>query len=439
MLCIGIKGMMVRVNKRRGIGGCAMQEKSKERMEEFKTPEKLWNPMFLSVFFASAVLNLSQQMSNSMLSLYAKANGSPASQIGTLMSMFAVTALVFRFISGPAQNAFRRRYVTCFGLGCMTVAYLGFSFATEIGKVLGIPMVYVLMLFRLIQGIGNAFGNACMMTMASDVIPKKQFSTGMGYFMCAQVVAQAIGPTIGIWLRGQLGYEKSYLVVAVVMAVGILLCARVKEAPRKLVPFNLKLDNMIAKEALIPAGVTFLVAMGFTSINSFMLVYAEERGIPSEQASYFFTVYAVTMLATRPMIGKLTDKYGFNKVGIPCIIMTALSLVLIGISSTLPILLLAAFINAFGYGAVQPALSSLCIKAVQPEKKGSASSTNYIGLDSATIVGPTVCGWIAQALGYTPLMWIGMTIPEILGAVFVLLTRKKIKDIEDNYEKEPTV
>ena len=45
------------------------------------------------------------------------------SQIGTLMSMFAVTALVFRFISGPAQNAFRRRYVTCFGLGCMTVAY----------------------------------------------------------------------------------------------------------------------------------------------------------------------------------------------------------------------------------------------------------------------------------------------------------------------------
>ena len=400
---------------------------------EWQAPTKVFNSMFLSIFFASAALNLGQQMSNSMLSLYAKSTGAPANQIGTLMSMFAITALIFRFISGPAQNAFNRKFVSCFGMSCMVTAYLGFSFASKIGELIGVPMIYVLMAFRLFQGIGNAFGNACLMTMASDVIPKDKFSTGMGYFMCAQVVSQAIGPTVGVALRKALGYEKSYLVVACVMLCAIFLCSRVKLAPYNRIPFNLKLNNMIAKEALVPAIVTFFVAMGFTSINSFMLVYAEERGIPSESASIFFTVYAITMLVTRPAVGKLTDKYGFSKVGIPCTLATAVSLVLIGIAPNIWVLLIAAFVNAFGYGAVQPALSSLCMKSVSPERKGSASSTNYIGMDSATIVGPTVCGWIATLFGYTPIMWVGMAVPVVIGAVFAICAHKRIDTIEAEY------
>lgn len=399
----------------------------------WQEPAKVFNSMFLSVFFASAALNLGQQMSNSMLSLYAKSTGAPGGQIGTLMSMFAITALIFRFISGPAQNAFNRKLVSCFGMSCMVTAYLGFSFASQIGRLIGVPMIYVLMAFRLIQGIGNAFGNACLMTMASDVIPKDRFSTGMGYFMCAQVVSQAIGPTVGVALREALGYEKSYLVVACVMLLAIFLCSRVRLAPRNSIPFNLKLSNMVAKEALIPAAITFFVAMGFTSINSFMLVYAEEHGIPNTQASFFFTVYAVTMLATRPAVGKLTDKYGFSRVGIPCILATAVSLVLIGIAPNIWVLLFAAFVNAFGYGAVQPALSSLCMKSVPPERKGSASATNYIGMDSATIVGPKVCGTIAEITDYGSLMWVGMAVPVIIGALFALCTHRRIDKIESDY------
>lgn len=399
----------------------------------WQEPTKVFNVMFLSVFFASAALNLGQQMSNSMLSLYADSMGAPAGQIGTLMSMFAITALIFRFVSGPAQNAFDRKLVSGFGMCCMLTAYLGFSFASQIGTLINVPVIYVLKAFRLIQGIGNAFGNACLLTMASDVIPRDKFSTGMGYFMCAQVVSQAIGPTVGVALRNALGYEKSYLVVACVMLCAILLCSKVKLAPRKTIPFNLKLNNMVAKEALIPAAITFFVAMGFTSINSFMLVYTAKRGIPNEQATFFSMVYAVTMLVTRPAVGKLTDKYGFSKVGIPCVLATAISLILIGIAPNIWVLLFAAFVNAFGYGAVQPALSSLCMKSVPPERKGSASATNYIGMDSATIVGPKVCGTIAEITNYGSLMWVGMAVPVVIGAVFAICTHKRIDEIEANY------
>ena len=215
------------------------------------------------------------------------------------------------------------------------------------------------------------------------------------------------------------------------MCCAILTSTRVKLAPRKTVPFSLKLNNMIAKEALVPAVIIFCVNMGFTAINAFLLVYSEERGIVG--GSLFFTVYAVTLLATRPFIGKLTERFGFAKVGIPAVFMTACSFVLIAFSESLLVLLLAAFVNAFGYGSIQPMLQSLCMKSVPPERRGSASGTSFIGTDSATIIGPMVCGQVADAVGYNPMMWLVMTIPIFAGMGAIFGFRKKIRRIEQGF------
>lgn len=409
-----------------------MKEKHDTIHSSWVPPETIWNPMFISIFIVNMALNFSQQMSNSQLSLYAKSLNSPADQIGSLMSMFAVTALIFRFVSGPAMNSYSRKKLLILAMSCMLTAYLGFAFSPKLSLITGTQTITLLKGFRLIQGIGNAFGNSCCLTIVSDALPKKQFTTGMGYYACAQVVSQAIGPSIGELLKTWFGFEMTYILVGLTMFGCILLSSfAIKLAPRKMEPFKLTIRNMIAKEALIPASITFLIAMGFTSINSFLLVYAEERGIVG--ASLFFTVYALCMLVTRPMIGKLTDKYGFVKVSIPAVLATSCSLVLIGLSSNLFTLLLAAMINSCGYGALQPALQSLCMKSVTSERRGSASSTNYIGMDSATIIGPSVCGMIAAELGYTPLMWSVMAVPCLGSILFILITRKQIASIENNF------
>lgn len=95
--------------------------------------------MFISVFFASAAMNLSQQLSNSMLSVYADYVGAPPDQVGSLMSMFAITALIFRFISGPAMNAFNRKKLVQIAMTFFATAYLGFSFAPSIAAATGAP------------------------------------------------------------------------------------------------------------------------------------------------------------------------------------------------------------------------------------------------------------------------------------------------------------
>lgn len=393
--------------------------------EQWQAPDTIWNRIFISVFFSNLALNAGQSMSNSLLAKYADSMGAPSSQIGMLMSMFALTALIFRFVSGPAMDSFNRKYIIMSAMGFMTVAYLGFSISTS---------VKFLMIFRLVQGIGNSFANACFLTIVADALPKDRLNTGMGYYSVAQVIVQAIGPTLGLQLVKWFGYSRTYSINACLMICAILIAATlIKLPPRLPRKFSMRIKNIIAREAVIPASVTFAVAMGFNTISAFLIVYAAKRGV-EEGIGFFFTVDALTMMVTRPMIGRLTDKYGFAKVGIPSIMMTMCSLMFIGFSDKLWMFLSAALVNGFGYGAVQPTLQALCMKSVPKSRRGSASATQYIFLDSATLIGPTVAGFVARKAGYTPLMWIVMVIPLIAGIGIVFFSRRKIGAIEQRFK-----
>ena len=66
-------------------------------------------------------------------------------------------------------------------MGFMAIAFLGFGFSPDIAQKFGMDPVQVMILFRLIQGVGNAFGNGCSLTIVTDMLPRKQFTTGMSY------------------------------------------------------------------------------------------------------------------------------------------------------------------------------------------------------------------------------------------------------------------
>ena len=401
----------------------------------WKEPAKLWNPMFTGVFISSALFNLSGMISDSLLSLYAKSTGAAPDEIGSLISLFALTALIFRFIAGPAMNAYNRKRLLQLAMTLFGTAYLCYSLSPWFAKITGINVISIMKVFRLLQGIGNAFGNACMLTIVSECIPKDKFSSGMGIFTLAQAISQALGPRIGIMIRDLVGYNATYLITCAMMAFSALLVEVLIKVPdRSTGVFKLSLDNMIAKEAVLPSLITFFVHMGFMAINSFFLVYAEERGIPG--ASYYFTVNALCLMVSRMFMGKLNDEKGFVFIAVPGLLMSALALVLIGHATSLWHVIVIAVINSLGYGAVQPSLSGLTMKCVSPERRGSASSTNCIAQDSATLLGPAICGQVAAKLGYVPAMWTIMAVPVLVGLLIVLLSRKQLAEIERQFVTE---
>ncbi|MDR3288561.1 MAG: MFS transporter, partial [Peptococcaceae bacterium] len=380
---------------------------------------KIWNKTFISIFFASMAMNLGQQMSTSLLAIYADSLGAPATKIGLLISMFALTALLFKVIAAPAIDTYNRKYLVIGAMLILAASFFGFSLSTTLSS---------LMFFRLLQGIGLAFSNVCCLAMAAESLPKEKYGTGIGYYSLAQVASQAVGPAIGLAIAGAIGYPFTFAINAGVMLLAVIAAMRIKITFKRTKKLKITLNNIIAKEALLPALVQLFLSMQFMVVNSFLIVFAAKQGVTSN-IGFFFTVSFATMLFTRPLVGKLTDKFGLVKVFIPALFSNLIAFILISYAYTLPLFLLAAFISAFGFGACTPAIQTLAMKLVSNERRGAGSSTNYIGADIGTLIGPVAAGSVAQLFGYA-VMWRAMLIPLFIAMSIVFLARKKIGGVE---------
>ncbi len=393
-------------------------------MEEKNYNERIWNNAFASVFIANALMNLGQQMVNSLVAKYADYLGAAATLVGFLSGLFAATALIFKVFSGPAIDSFSRKKILMVAMGVMVVSYIGY------GVSVSVPM---LMAFRLIEGAARAFTATCCLAIASDTLSKDKFGSGIGIFSLAQAACQAIGPTVGLTLYRYIGYNMTFIIGAVCVVLGIVATSKIKiEGKKEVKKFRISISSIAAIEAMIPALLLFILSGTFFTINSFLAIYGTNMGVID--IGLFFTVYAGTMLISRPVVGRLSDKYGLVKVTIPALAFFAISFYLISISTNLPMFLIAAFVAAFGYGAAQPAIQTLCMKSVPSERRGAGSNTAYIGNDLGNLVGPVVAGMIVESVGYRP-MWRIMIIPMVVALVITLIFKNRISTIEDNFKR----
>jgi len=352
-----------------------MSSKDERQLESPREPTKIWNKTFVSIFLSNMVMWLGQMMSNALLPVYAESLGATPTIIGALVSSFAITAIVLRIIAAPAIDSYNKKYIAIGSILVFAVAYLGFGISRSIPS---------LIVFRLVQGLGQAFASVCFLTIVADVLPKDKYGTGIGYFSVAQVVSQAIGPSIGLWLVGLVGYNATFLINMGIMLLAAILALQIDLPYKRMKKMEISLSNVIAKEAIMPMAVTFFVMIAFAIVQSFLIVFASQQGVGSEIGIYFM-VTAVTMVFTRPAIGRMVDKYGLVKVLIPGLFCDVVAFIIISFAHTLMTFLVAGFISAFGFGACLPALQALVMKTVTKERRGAGSCTNAIGMDLGTL------------------------------------------------------
>jgi MFS family permease len=386
---------------------------------------KIWNKRFVSVFISNALMNLGQWMVQPIITKYASDIGTTPPLLGFVAGAFAITAILFKIISGPAIDTFNRRNVLIAALIVMGISFFGFGISTTV------PMIIV---FRLLQGSGLAFTATCCLALATDTLPPDKIGAGISTFTLAQAISQAIAPTVGLMVADHFSFNAAFVLAAIFMVLSSLMALSIKtmKSPNKK-DFKISFNNTISVPSLLPAFLIFLLTSCFCLINSYLVIYAADRNV--KNIGYYFTVYAVTLLITRPLFGRLSDKYGFRRIVIPAMFLFAISYYVISFSNSLFLFLLAAVISAFGYGASQPLINSLCMKTVPPERRGAASVTSYIGTDLGSIVGPVIAGVIAGRFGYA-VMWRMMTIMIFVALMFVIIFKSRIHNIENDFRQQ---
>ena len=116
--------------------------------------------------------------------------------------------------------------------------------------------------------------------------------------------------------------------------------------------------------------------------------------------SFFFIVYAVFILISRPFTGRWFDEKGENTVMYPSFILFAAALMLLSQAHHGLALLAAGALTGLGYGTFSSSAQALSIKVSPKHRIGLATSTFYIFLDGGIGFGPFLLGFLIRLIGF---------------------------------------
>lgn len=370
-------------------------------------------PIFTRNFVYVTIINLfvffSFQMIFPTLPLYIKSLGGTDSIIGLVAGTFTVTSLMTRPFAGLALDKIGRRQVFILGLCVLFLTALSYSFAKS---------VFVIVLIRLLHGFGWGIAGTATSTVAAEIIPHERFGEGMGYFSMANSVSMAIAPAAGLYLAHNYGFNVMFSVSAFLVIFGLSLSFIIRY--RNYTPNPLAKQPLYEKTAFGPALMIFFTSMTFGGISSFLPLYAMSRGIPN--IGIFFTVYAAAIFISRPLSGRVVDRYSYDVTIIPGLVLIAFAAVMIANAHELSTFLAAGFVYGLGFGTCQMTLQTMVVKNVAQNRLGAANATFFSGVDSGMGVGAILLGSFAELYGYSNMYLIssGLTVVALLIYIFVL-------------------
>lgn len=366
---------------------------------------ELWNMQYINILLLNLVINTSGILLISILPLYAMSLGHNNLIAGVIMTIYTLSALLFRPFFGKMLDMKGRKSVLILGLIIFTLTSLFFLFTTNI---------ILLLLLRFVQGIGLSAYSTALGTILSDVVPMSRLSEGVGYFGIAGTISMAIGPALGLYLYTQFGFPITYIVTFLISLCSIIFGGYINYELKKekileekvkyqqvfgVNQSKLEKKSFIEKTSVRPCIVMFFIVISISSVFSFMPIFGAARNI--DNIGLFFTVYAITVILSRIITGRIADRYGFYKTFLPSVILTIMMFITLAFANSLPTVLLAAVFYGIGYGTLQPIMNAIVIKLAPLDRRGSANATYYATMDISFGLGSVIWGAASQSFGFT--------------------------------------
>ncbi len=371
---------------------------------------------------------LSYDMVTPVLTGYMETLGASVSVCGVVAGLFAFTSLFSRPVSGIMSDTMNRKRLLAVFTFLMAISLCLYSL---------IPSIPLILLFRGIHGISFGISSTASLVLVSDCVPEERIGEAVSYYGVISVAALAIGPSLGIWMSSAYGYRICMIIsTAMLMVAAVTAMVLPYEYQRNEIKKEVKkilLPNQMVETKLIGlSGVNASFTMLNGVISTYIVVFATERGI--QGVGWYFAINAIVLILSRILMARKMNRWSLKKNLYPAFACGVLTLLLIAGSSNLFLLIIAAIVKAFAQGMSQPALQTEALRIVEPDKRGIACSTMYIGGDLGQAVGPMLGGIVAQSLGYGS-MYLFSIIPLV--AAFIYFTLWNLRFREANMKDNP--
>ena len=394
-----------------------MSENTNNNEKQKEAP--VWTPYFFLIVLIMFTSYISFHGLNSGTSVYIDRTGGTAQFAGILASLYSISASIARFFMGPVIDEKGRAFImragaVSFALGALLVALL--------------PSDIMLIIGRILQGIGFGALTTSAAAAAADVLPKSRLGEGMSYYTLGNALAQSVGPAVGLFLVAMDPPEIMYFVLAIVAIIVFVLAVICKyEKDPSVLPetssYRIRMEAEAAEDApkkketakgimryIEPRAMCGGFPMMFmASANCFSVffagLYGQSLGVIN--GGIYFTFSAVSMVAVRAISKSYMDRVlPIINLGISVVAgLIGLTALLLATPESSWLFYLGGFMYGVELGITLPCNQTVAIKNTPDDRWGAGNAMFSILMDLGVVIFSIVWGSLHDMFGFSaPIM-----------------------------------
>ncbi len=361
---------------------------------------RLYTPAFAALFVANLAL-VSSYAAFFLFPLFIIERGGSDRDIGVIMGIFALASALSRpWVAEMIDRIGRKR---SYSIGCIMMTLLPLLHLLLQGP---LENYYaVLLLLRIVHGVGLAICFTSVFTFIIDLIPVQRLNEGIGIFGTSGLIGLALGPLITEPLLLKYGFSVFFLATSGLAAAAFLLHLPVPDQHRLLAssaPASASFFALLkTRKMLVSGGIAVLFGVGLAATGNFIAPFAQSKNLSF--ISVYFFAYATAAVATRILVGRLADRVGEIQIIPWGLGIAAGGLVMVPLVDNGLMLLMVGFMFGIGHGLLFPALNAMAIRDEPYSARGKVTGIFTGGIDSGAFIGALMLGVIGDFAGYTSL------------------------------------
>jgi MFS family permease len=386
--------------------------------------ERLWTKNFIIIALTNFLIYMVFYLLMVIIAPYAVNKFHASTGIAGLVSgIFIIGILIGRLVTGRIVEDIGSRRVLIVGtLFFIITSALYFA-------AINLPLLAII---RFLHGAAYGVASTATGTIVAQIIPDKRRGEGIGYYSMSQILATALGPFIGITLSRRVDFNIIFLVTSAIAAISFGISFIISQPVRKLpaqgqpqAAKGFRISSFLELTAIPISIIVLIVGFNYSAVLTFISLYSKELHL-EEAASFFFVVYAIIVIVSRPFSGRLLDAKGTHFVVYPCLFIFAIGMLLLSQTNHGITLLLAGAIIGLGYGNFLSSGQAISIKGAPPNRLGLATATYYMFLDVGFGVGPYLFGSLVPFTGYRGLYLVMAAVTLVTIILYYFLYRRKV-------------
>jgi MFS family permease len=316
--------------------------------------------------------------------------GGNTTEAGLFLGFLTYASAISAPITGAIADRFGKRRVLIVASLAITVFSLLYAIA---------PSYQVILALVLVHGV---FWSGLLSSSSSyviDIVPKSRRAEGMGYSGFASILGVAVAPWIGLWLFDHGGWRLLCFETAGLNALMAFLAWRLPPDRRHAAPpQSMHPRDLVEWRILIGAVTLFLYSFSYGGITSFVAIYAESVGVTPR--ALYFTAFCLTIIATRPFIGRYADRVGYSTLIVPCLAMIVIGVWVLAIADSRAMFVLSAMLFGLGFGSAYPIFVAHLMHHVAEHRRGATFGALIGAFDTGIGTGSIAVGWMSGRYGF---------------------------------------